>query len=186
MSKIVEEWRPVVGYEGLYEVSDWGNVRSLNYNKTGQVRELSKVNGKNNYLVVCLHKEGKQKEGKIHRLVAEAFIPNPDNKPCIDHINGNNQDNVVFNLRWATAAENTNNPITKARMKGIQNGRQKNRPDMSKKVYQYDSDWNFIAEYPSASEAGRILGCHFDTISKACRGVRNCALGYNWTYNKLN
>lgn len=178
----METWKDVVGYEGLYQVSDEGNVRSLNYNHTNKVKELSLVEAKDGYLVVCLHKNGTQKEGKVHRLVAEAFIPNPQNKPCIDHRNGDNQDNNVCNLRWVTSLENNNNPITKARMKGIQNGRQLNREDVSKKVLQYDMDWNLIKEYPSASEAARQMRCCPDTISKVCRGVRNKALNYYWKY----
>lgn len=176
------EWRDVIGYEGLYQVSDEGNVRSLNYNKTGKVKELKLVPAKDGYLVVCLHKDGHQREGKVHKMVALAFIPNPDGKPCIDHINGDNQDNRVCNLRWATVFENNNNPVTKARMKGIQNGRQLNRTDCSKVVYQYDLDGNYIAEYPSASEAARKFGCSPDLISKVCRGVRNKALNYKWSY----
>ena len=177
------EWRDVIGYEGLYQVSDEGKVRSLNYNKTGEVRELKLIPAKDGYLVVCLHKNGHQREGKVHKMVALAFIPNPDDKPCIDHINGNKQDNRVENLRWATVFENNNNPVTKARMKGIQNGRQLNRADCSKVVYQYDLNWKLINKYPSASEAARQMGCHFDTITKACRGVRNKALNYYWSYD---
>ena len=122
MSKQIEEWKPVIGYEGIYEVSDCGNVRSLNYNKSGKVKLLKQITAKDGYLVVCLHKNGKQKEGKVHRLVATAFIPNPDNKPCIDHISTIRNDNRVENLRWATSMENSNNPNTIVNMRGIQNG----------------------------------------------------------------
>lgn len=183
MSKYAEEWRDVVGYEGLYQVSDLGNVRSMNYNKTRVVKLLKQVAAKDDYFVVCLHKNGKQREGKVHKLVAMAWIPNEENKPCIDHINGNNQDNRVENLRWCTYQENNNNPITKARMKGIQNGRQLNREDSSKRVYQFDLNGKFIKEYPSASEAARQMGCCPDTISKVCRGLRNNALKYVWKYD---
>lgn len=182
MSKLVEEWRPVVGYEGLYEVSDWGNVRSLNYNKTNQVKLLKQVAAKDGYLVVCLHKNGKQKEGKIHRLVATAFIPNQDDKPTVDHINGNKTDNRVENLRWATQMENNNNPNTIVNMIGIQNGRQLNRPDVSKRVLQYDLDLNLINEYPSESEACRQLGCHVGTISKSIRRGVNKVYNFNFRY----
>ena len=167
MSKLVEEWRDVKGYEGLYQVSDWGNVRSLDYNHTNTIKNLTLVNAKNGYLVVCLHKDAIQKEGKVHRLVAEAFLPNPQGKPTVDHVNGDKQDNRVENLRWATQSENNNNPNTMVNMRGIQNGRQLNRKDCSKAVYQYTLDGRLINTYPSASEAARQLGCHFDTIAKA-------------------
>lgn len=127
MSKEVEEWRPVVGYEGLYEVSDWGNVRSLdrtfeyyhpNNGKMikrrfkGQI--LKKIMDGDGYHVVCLHNaEHKQHEGKVHRLVAEAFIPNPENKKEVGHLktldNGleDKTANEAWNLAWMTREENS-------------------------------------------------------------------------------
>ena len=114
MSRLIEEWRPVVGYEGLYEVSDWGNVRSLNYNKTGKVKELKKILNCHDYYVVCLHKNRKQKEGKVHQLVAKAFIPNPENKKEVGHLktlpNGleDKTANEAWNLAWMTREENAN------------------------------------------------------------------------------
>lgn len=122
MSKLVEEWRPIAGYEGLYEVSDWGRVRSvLRIVKCGKdserifggkiIKFAYKQNAK--YHRYYLHKKGeKNKWFSCHRLVAEAFIPNPENKPCIDHIDGNPENNTVSNLRWVTHQENSNNPIT--------------------------------------------------------------------------
>lgn len=109
MSKTVEEWRPVVGYEGLYEVSDWGNVRS-DYKK--DLKKLQKFS-RTKYTFVTLFKGGKGKIFTIHRLVAEAFIPNPQNKSCVDHINTIRDDNRVENLRWCTHKENLNNSLTK-------------------------------------------------------------------------
>lgn len=124
MNRLVEEWRPVVGYEGLYEVSDWGRVRSvLRVEKCGNGKGSERIFGgkiikfayKQNtkYHRYYLHKKGeKNKWFSCHRLVAEAFIPNPENKPCIDHIDGNPENNTVSNLRWVTNQENSNNPIT--------------------------------------------------------------------------
>lgn len=199
MSKTVEEWRPVVGYEGLYEVSDWGRVRSLDryveyYNPMFKKISkrfwkgivLKKVKNTHGYYIVSLRDYNhKSHEGKIHRLVAKAFIPNLQNKPFIDHINGNKTDNRVENLRWATPMENNNNPNTIVNMRGIQNGRQLNRKDQSKIVYQYTLDGKLINVYPSASEAARQMGCSFTTISKVCRGKRNKALNYKWTYEQF-
>lgn len=124
MSKEIEEWRPVVGYEGLYEVSDWGNVRSLNrviqqYNASaGRVVDrhfkgqlLKKVLNFEGYHIVTLS-HGKQ--GKVHRLVAEAWIPNPENKNEVGHLKtlpDGTEDktaNEVWNLQWMTRKENAN------------------------------------------------------------------------------
>lgn len=128
MSKIIEEWKPIVGYEGLYEVSDWGNVRSLdrtfeyyhpickrNIKRTFNGKILKKVLNEDGYYVVTLHnKDHKQNEGKVHRLVAEAFIPNPENKLEVGHLktldNGleDKTANEVWNLAWMTRLENGN------------------------------------------------------------------------------
>lgn len=93
-----------------YQITDDCRVWSKKRNK------WLKPSTNQGYWFVILCKEGKTYSRLIHRLVAEAFIPNPDNKPCIDHINGNRQDNSIENLRWCTYEENNNNPITKRRM----------------------------------------------------------------------
>lgn len=95
-----EEWKPIKNYETLYEVSTLGNVRSIK----GKIKKLQKRS--NGYLYVGLSKNGKSKTVKVHRLVAEAYIDNPDNKPIVNHINSNRSDNRVDNLEWVTASEN--------------------------------------------------------------------------------
>lgn len=116
-----EIWRPIKNYEGLYEVSNLGRVKSLNYRRTGKEEILKNTKNKNGYLVVCLFKNGNKKTFCIHRLVAEAFIPNPDNLPCVDHINTIKTKNEVTNLRWVTYEENNNNELTKEKHKGNTN-----------------------------------------------------------------
>jgi hypothetical protein len=102
-----EQWKPIEGFEGLYEVSDLGNIKSLNYNHTiGNVKLLKPVKNKGDYFQVTLYKDKIQFIKKIHRLVAQAFIPNPDNKPQVNHIDGNKQNNAVSNLEWTTSQEN--------------------------------------------------------------------------------
>ena len=129
MSKTLEEWRPVVGYEGLYEVSDWGNVRSLDRTvfqffflvkkKTerlikGEIK--AKHNDKDGYEMVNLKKNGKHSTKKVHRLVAEAFIPNPESKPQVGHKDCNRKNNNIENLYWCTSKENNSHPITRKRL----------------------------------------------------------------------
>ena len=112
---IIEIWRPIKGFDG-YEVSNTGKVRSLNYlNKKGNIKELSHWIGKKGYHQVTLRKNNKNSYPYIHRLVAEAFIPNPDNKPEVDHIIpvSNGGSDGADNLRWCTHKENMNNKYSK-------------------------------------------------------------------------
>ena len=101
-----EVWKPIKDYEGLYEISNLGRVKSLNYKRTGKEKILKNTVCNDGYLKVGLTKNGKDKVFRIHRLVAEAFIPNPENKPFIDHINTIRDDNRIENLRWCTQKEN--------------------------------------------------------------------------------
>ena len=119
----MEIWKDIEGYEGYYQISNEGRVKSLNYNKTGKEKTLCSVLDKYGYYTIGLHKEGNCKRYLVHRLVAEAFIPNEYNKPCIDHINTVRTDNRVENLKWTTVIENNNNPLTKIKMSKAQKGR---------------------------------------------------------------
>lgn len=99
-----EMWKSVSGYEGLYEVSDLGRVRSLKRATTGGV--VLKQTMKRGYMHVCLSKENKPSTKSVHRLVAEAFIDNPMGKPVVNHMDGDKTNNAVSNLEWATYPEN--------------------------------------------------------------------------------
>jgi hypothetical protein len=103
---MVEEWREIKDFEGIYEVSNFGNVRSLMSKKDG-FRNLKLSANNTGYFMVRPHKGGLGKTCKVHRLVAETFIPNPYNKRTVNHIDGNKTNNHVSNLEWSTHSENT-------------------------------------------------------------------------------
>ena len=113
-----EVWKDIEGYESLYQVSSYGRVKSLNYKGCiGKERILKQVFNDYGYLKVCLSKDGKTKQIKVHRLVAQTFIENIGDKPCVDHINTIRTDNRVENLRFVTRIENMNNELTKEKLR---------------------------------------------------------------------
>lgn len=191
-----ETWKPVKGFEGLYEVSNKGNVRSLDrYVMNGNRCCLLKGKPKkayphsNGYLMADLFKNGQGTHYLIHRLVAETFIPNPKNLPCIDHINTIKTDNRVENLRWCSHKENMNNPLTrehiniKIRSEEVQEKRlatvRKNQSYHCEiPVYYIDEDGSKIS-FKSMSEAQRQTNVHHFSISLSIKKKRPI-LGRQW------
>ena len=104
----MEEWRDIQGYEGLYMVSNLGRVKSLNYHRTGKERIMKPSDNGHGYLFVVLCKDGKDKNCRINRLVAQAFLPNPDNLPEVNHKDENKYNNCVENLEWCDRSYNVN------------------------------------------------------------------------------
>ena len=188
----MEIWKDVPGYEGLYKVSTFGNVKRYKKTwKSGKNRTAittiqekvitgSVVKG---YRIIGLWKCNKVKNYGVHRIVANAFIPNPENKPQIDHIDGNPLNNRVDNLRWVTGKENVNNPITIKRksIAAIGNhmtGRFGALHHNSKKVLCIETG----SVYCGFAEAGRKTGINAFGISMATNGKRQTAGGYHWQY----
>lgn len=100
-------WRDIVGYEGYYKISEYGDIFSIKSNKIKKIR----VNIRHGYLDIDLYKDGKCKWKRVHRLVAEAFISNPNNLPIVMHIDNNKQNNHYTNLKWGTISENTQQAV---------------------------------------------------------------------------
>jgi hypothetical protein len=204
-----EEWRDIVGYEGYYQVSSYGRVKSFHRNEEGKL--LAFRYDKDNYCVLFLHKHGKKKSQKVHRLVAEAFIPNPQSKPCVDHINTIKTDNRIENLRWCTIKENSENELsrlhlsiakkgikaseeTKQKMsfkrRGEQNGMYgKNHSDsskqkMSRPIVQLTCEGDFVAEFYGATIAAKETSTHRQCIVNVLKGRQKSANGFIWKYKE--
>lgn len=201
-----EEWRDVVDYEGLYMVSNLGRVKSLERrgSRGYKIKEriLTGTIDKYGYIIVNLSKNNKNKQFKVHRLVAIAFIPNLENKPFIDHINTIRDDNRVENLRWATYEENNNNQLTKkkysenhANIKGENNpmyGKKHSEETKKKMSKAHKGSNNFNSRkvrcieldkvFNSIIEAEEELGLFHQNIGKACRGIYKTCGGYHWEY----
>lgn len=165
-----EYWKPVEGYEGLYEVSDLGRVRS----KRGILSPAIDPNG---YLRVSLSNDGKQKTFKVHRLVATAFVPNMFNLEQVNHINENKTDNRAENLMWC---DNRENSSWGSRGKRISEANTNGK--LSKPVLQFSKTGEFIREWPSAMEVERVLGFQHSHIVNCCNGKRKTHQGYIWRY----
>ena len=196
MTKQVEEWRPVVGYEGLYEVSNFGNVRSIDryvLTKGGGIRIcygtlIQQRLDKDGYPSITLHKDGKQNGVNVHRLVALAFITIPEylkhipsNKLQVNHKDENKENNCAKNLEWCDARYNNNYGTRNEKV----SQKLKNN-ERSKKVYQYSKDLILIKEYPSVSEITRVNNFKRASITKCCNGKCTNAYGFIWSFNKLN
>ena len=165
--KTDEQWKSITGYEELYEVSSLGRVKSLNYHRTGKEKILKPNKTKDGYLVVWLYKNGKRKFFKIHRLVAEAFLPNPMGFPEINHKDEVKTNNIVSNLEWCTREYNTHFGTMQERSAASRI----NHPARSKAVEASRfSDFRKIElRFPSTHEAGRN-GYQFQNVSACCRG----------------
>ena len=164
-----EIWCPIKGYEGLYEVSDYGRVKSL---KFGKERILKPRRDKDGYLFVTLYKNGDHKTCKVHRLVAQTFIPNPDNLPQVNHKDEDKENNSVQNLEWCDRKYNYNYGTR------IQRISEKN----SKPVLQYTKSGEFVKEWKSARDVQRNLGYFGTYISSCCLGKRKSAYGFIWKF----
>lgn len=188
-----EEWRDVVGYEGLYEISNFGRVKSLERirkdknGKSYRLREkiLKQPHDAYGYPVVgIVSHEGVHRAKTVHRLLAMAFIPNPENKRCVDHINGIRSDNRLENLRWVTYKENTanmrrlNNQVEWCDRNLSDESRKRFTKSQSRPVIRSDGE-----RFDSILAASKALGLRSSGMVSSCvRGLCDSVRGYSFTY----
>lgn len=174
-----EIWKPVKGYERKYEISNFGNIKALNFQGHGFEKLKKPTLNKEGYFCIMLWKDSKPKLFKIHRLVAEAFIPNIENKPQVDHINTIRTDNRVDNLRWVTNFENSRNEHTYKRIS--ENGKRTikyAREACKKKVMCIETK----TIYNSVKEAAMSIKVTPSSFTTPLRVSHRTVKGFHWKY----
>jgi hypothetical protein len=171
-----EIWKDIEGYEGLYQISNLGNVRSLNWKKSGERRNLWLKPHNKGYLQVELSKCGVKKCFVVHRLVAGAFIPNPDNLPQVNHIDEIKTNNAADNLEWCTRSYNVRYSLN-SRKSNTRNGSKTNMP-----IQQLTIDGDVVKTWRCSRDIFVETGMSDWSISECCRGKRKTAYGYKWQY----
>ena len=177
---MTEQWKTAIYdgivYEGLYKVSNLGKILNLNYRNTGKSKLMTPSANTDGYFKVNLRKNGENKTCYVHRLIAQTFIPNPENKPEINHIDEDKTNNRVDNLEWKWHKDNINHGTHNERSaKTRTNGKK------SKRVLQLSLDGELIREWESTQECGRN-GFSQSAVCNCCNGKRKSAYGYIWRY----
>lgn len=182
-----EIWKPVLGYEEFYEVSNQGDVRTKRYGRLLKIQ-------KQRYSTVGLSKNGSCRYKTVHRIVAEAFIPNQEKKPCIDHIDTNPYNNKVSNLRWVTHSENSNNPLTRLHISNGKVGKHREKYIMSedrkknislaksKPVICLSKEGQFVKEFRTIQDAALFARVSVFAIYHSIDGQSKSSGGYKWKF----
>lgn len=189
-----EIWKPIAGYENYYDISNLGNVQSkgkkytdsLGRNMNKAPKKISVRIGTIGYLCVDLNCNGISTQKHIHRLVAEAFIPNPENKPTVNHKDGNKLNNDISNLEWATYSENNKHAIDIGLRQSPWTGVFGADNPQSKPVVQLNKKGEIINTFVSAREAQEKTGISYKHISDCCLGKRHTTGGFRWEFLKDN
>lgn len=177
---MIEEWRDVEGYEGKYQISNLGNVKSLNYMRTGKEHLLKLRLDKDGYQTICLYYNGKKKIKKVHRLVAEAFIDNPKSLPQVNHKDEDKTNNIISNLEWCDTTYNNNYGTRPKRMQEINKMSllKSNTKCKSKPVKCLQNNKIYISQ----TQAGKSLNIRDGNIYKVINGTYRHTGGYTFEY----
>ena len=181
---MTEVFKPIQGCPG-YFVSNKGNVFSQRLHKEHGSKILKPHPDKDGYSLIGLCVNGKRVTKKVHRLVAQEFIPNSGNKPEINHKNGIKNDNRVENLEWCTSSENQTHKFRVLGWKSGRFGKRGSLCSLSKPIIQL-KDGIVIAEYSAQAEASRHSGVNVSHIGECCRGTRKRAGGFEWAFKNLS
>lgn len=179
----MEIFKPVPSYEGLYEVSNYGRIRTIKRQGTDS-RIRSTTLDRTGYLRVALLKHGISKSYAVHRLVCMAFLDNPESKRTVNHIDGNKQNNILSNLEWMTHSENHKHSYDNLGRKTHMEGKYGVLHHNAKKVYATNKLTGVCICFTSLTEAATATGCNIPHISSCCTGARKSHGGYFWTFNK--
>ena len=180
----MEIWKDIKGYEGIYQISNLGNIKSLDHYIRQRNNNYKLYHGKTlkpymtstGYYKIDLHNGKKRKIMLIHRLIANAFIPNPDDLPEVNHIDGNKTNNNIDNLEWCTRSDN----IKHSYKNKLHIHCPKNKPVKQINI----NTGQIINTYKSINDAARCLDLRHESISACAKGVTNSYGGYKWEYKK--
>lgn len=187
-----EIWKDIIGYEGLYQVSNFGKVKSLSRNvnngtlKGRIIKEkilIPQDNGKG-YLYVRLHKQNREVHYYIHRLVAQSFVENPHNYSQVNHINEKKYDNVMSNLEWCDCSYNIKYGTGNTRRLRSRNDNNNNNSE--KEIHQYLLNGDYVRSYRSIAKAAKINNILENGIRACCKGYSKSAYGFIWSYIKMD
>jgi len=184
-----EVWKDAIGYEGYYKVSNIGRVMGIKKFPSKPDNRIAKGSiSKHGYHYVHLRKDTKSKNKKVHIMVAEAFIPNLENKPHINHIDGDKMNNSVNNLEWCTPLENNRHALKtglrRIDLNQLSKAQAISAEKSKKPVKQFDSEGNYIRTFESLKEASEHIGANgTGGIVNACKGKYKTSSGYKWAYD---
>lgn len=190
----MEVWKDIKDYEGFYQVSNKGRIRSLDRpvlqrNSSIQIKKglvLKLAKNHKGYPMVSLSKNNKKDFKSVHRLVALTFIENPDKKEQVNHIDGNKENNCLSNLEWVTASENIrhaiNNGLMTINKENLEKATKKANKINQKRVNQYNLKGELINTFNSMIEAEEKTSAKAKGISEVVRGKQVTAGGYIWRY----